>query len=277
MRALREPLLHFAAIGIVLFAADRLVQRKRPTPPPPAVSAPAARIVVTEQVRRAVEADFTRAHGRAPTAPELAAAIEAWIDDEILYREGVARGFAESDPRVRQRIAEQMAFVLSSSAVVPEPTDDELRAWFATNKAKWATAPLVDFTQVFVQGTDTAARARADALLAELKGGADPAGLGDVFSGGRRYRRRTVADLTSAFGPEFVAGIGAQQAGTWAVRASRPGYHVVRIDAHTPGGEPDFASVKELVKLDRDKSLRESAARAALKDLRARFTIEGLP
>lgn len=275
----REPLLHFLVLGALLFAADRVVQRGKP--PSPSVASPVAsaasggRIAVTEKVRGDLASEFTRASGRPPSEAELAALVDRWIDDEILYREGVARGFAESDPRVRRQIAEQMAHVLSSAVVVPEPTEAELRSWFEANKKNWASPPLVDFTQVFVQGGDAAARARAEALLVELSGGADPAGRGDVFSGGRKYRRRTSSELSAAFGPEFVKGLADQQVGTWALRPSRHGLHLVRVDEHTAGAEPELASVRELVKLDRDKSIRDSMVVSAVRALRARWKIEG--
>jgi hypothetical protein len=269
---------HFLVIGALLFVADHVVHSRRP-PAASAASSPApaasgGRIAVTEKVRSDLASEFTRGSGRPPSEAELNALVERWIDDEILYREGVARGFAESDPRVRQRIAEQMAYVLSSAVVVPEPTEADVRAWFDANKKNWVSPPLVDFTQVFVQGSDAAARARADALLTELNNGADPSGRGDVFSGGRKYRRRTLSELSATLGPEFVKGLAEQQVGTWALRPSRHGFHLVRIDEHTAGADPELASVRELVKLDRDKSIRESMTVAAVRALRTRWTIE---
>ncbi|MBI2388723.1 MAG: peptidyl-prolyl cis-trans isomerase [Deltaproteobacteria bacterium] len=281
---LREPLVHFVLIGVLLFGADRLVPRRRGGGAQPApTGAPSvtngASIVVTEQVRRDLVNEFTHAYGRAPTDAEVSSLVNHWIDEEVLYREGLSRGFAESDPRVRQRIAEQMAFVLSSAVVVPEPTEAELRAWFAARISQWATPPLLDFTQVFVKGGDAAARDRAAGLLAELKSkdAPDPAGLGDVFSGGRRYRRRTIAELSDAFGPEFVRGLAEQPEGSWELRSSRFGLHLVRVDKRTPGGEPTFEAVRDRVRLDRDKSMRDTLGAAALQDLRRRFRIEGAP
>ena len=195
-------------------------------------------------------------YGREPSPAEMDELVSRWIDEEILAREGVAMGLDKDDPRIRQRMAQKMGFVLEQGLALVEPTDAELRAFFAAHPGKWKTAELVDFTQVFVQGTDGDAHARATSLLAELVQGRDPVRMGDTFSGGRRYRRRKLADLQESFGADFTQGLDAQKEGTWALRRSRFGFHLVRVDRRTPEKDPDIEAVRADVTYEYEQKVK---------------------
>lgn len=269
----------------MLFAAERLVSAKpqavapesEVSGPPRAPELEPRSLVVSDEAKRLLVEEHTRSYGKPPTSEELAGLVDRWIDQEILYREGLARSLDQDDPRIRHLVAQKMAFILEQSLVLPPPTDRELEAWFSAHADKWAKPALVDFTHVFVQGDDTRADARARALLAELERGADPGGLGDMFSGGRRYRRRSVAQLAESFGREFVGGLDEQEAGAWALRRSRFGVHLVRVDRRTPADDPALADVRAEVEDDYARAKRDEGLAEAVSVLRQRWTIEGGP
>ena len=267
---LREPLLHFVLLGVGLFALDHARRGSVADPR-------AARITLGAPERASLVEGWTSAHGHAPSRAESDELINGWLEDELLYREGLARGLERDDPRVRERISAKMLMVLRSQIIVPEPTEAELRAWFAEHAERWSKGELLDFTQVFVQGDDEPARARARELLAQLVAGADPNGLGDSFTGGRRYRRRKIEDLASTFGDEFVAHLGEQAEATWVQRRSRFGLHLVRVDRHTSAQGSDFAAVEAEVRDDWTTARREKALAEAIQRLRARWEIVSEP
>src|SRR5690606_10443357 len=255
LRALaREPVTHFMVIGATLFALDGLLRPSHEAASPSEERRPFAvprePIVVDEAARARLVEHWNRTHAEPPTAEELERLVQASIDEEVLYREGLARGLAEGDPQVRERVAAQMAYVLRGRIVVPEPDEAELRAWFHEHTDRYARPERVDFTQVFVAGTDPAAEARARELLRLLHDGADPNGLGDTFAGGRRFRGRTLVDLAARFGDAFTAGIDTQPPGTWALRPSTQGLHLVRIDGRSAGQAVELDAVREQVRHD---------------------------
>ena len=278
-KLLREPLVHFLIVGALIFAVHRLVAPVQRPDPRAARSADSLdrRLVVDASVRTAIAEQWTQSHGREPTPVELEEQVARWIDDELLYREGVARGLDRDDPRVRERVAYKMAHVVRAQAVVPEPSQQELLAWFEQHRDKWATEELYDFVHVFVAGDDEAARARITDLAAKLQGGADPSGMGDTFSGGRRYRRRKLDDLAKAFGDEFVSGMERQPEGSWVVRRSRHGMHAVRVEARTPARAPDFAAVEADVRKDWEAARRGEVFEEAMRALRARWQVVRQP
>jgi len=273
-RLLREPVVQFLLVGAALFGVDRLRQHEAPSRSPTAEchEAVPGRIVVTDEVRQTLAEEHARVQGRQPTRAEMDALVAGWLSEEVLFREGLVRGLEKDDPRIRQRIVEKMSFVVDQGIEPPSPSDVELAAWFEAHPNKWATSELVDFTQVFVQGDDPATIARAHGLLAQLDAGAEPAGMGDTFSGGRRYRRRGLGDLRESFGPDFAAGLAEQKEGTWSLRRSRFGVHLVRVDRRTPAERPALAQVREDVLLDYREAKRTAAREGAIAEMRKRWT-----
>lgn len=245
---IREPIVHFVALGALLFAANALFAPKRRETKPAVVS-------TTIRVPKELAGDDRR----------------KWVDEEVLYREGLARGLERDDPKIKQRVAANMQRVLEGQIVLPKPTDAELRAFFDATKNRWAKSELYDFTNVFVADSDPK---RAGELLAQLSAGADPNGMGDTFSGGRRYRRRAEGDLREAFGQEFVAGLADQQQGSWAIRRSRHGLHVVRIDAKSPAEAASFDTMRGEVEVAYDEKRRNERLAAAVADLRKKYAVE---
>ncbi len=283
----REPMLHFVVLGALLFAldawrsgADRdgddargVVRFADAAPSAPTAPSPRVPIVIdaTVQARIAEQAELRL--GRRADAAEVAAETERWIDQEVLYREAVARALDRDDPMIHQRVASRMVYVLEQAAIVAEPDEAELRAWFDANRARWSVPARLDFTHVFVAGDDAAARTRLDELAAALARGAAPERLGDHFSGGHRYRGRQVADLEAAFGADFARGLTAQAPGTWQPRRSRFGLHLVRVERAEAARAADLATARLDVRKDWMEARRDAAVAAELARLRAGWEI----
>lgn len=256
-RWLREPIVVFAALGAALFALDAALRDDAPEPEPDARV-----LVIDAAIAREVDERLATRLDRAPTDAEREAATRRWIEDEVLYREGLARGFAVNDPTVRARVGGHMARVLREGVVVPEPTEAELRAAFEADPNRWGSSARVDFTQVFVEGHDASADARAAELLALLREGASPTGLGDRFSGGRRFRGRTLAQIEATFGAAFAEGLDSAETGAWTSRTSPAGHHLVRVDAVAAGRGSAFEAARadvrrSLVEAREDEAFRE--------------------
>ena len=272
----REPLVHFVLLGGLLFALDAIRSGHDASPPAEACAGlrgAEGPIVVDGSVRATLVRQWEQTHPTPPDAAQQERLVERWIDEEVLYREGLTRALAEGDAVVRERIASQMGYVLGARIVVPEPTEDELRTWFDDHASKWAEPDRVDFTQVYVAGHDDAAGARAREFLGLLQGGADPDGLGDTFAGGRRFRGRRVAELAERFGAAFVDGLDAQPEGTWAQRRSGLGLHLVRVDRRTSPRQPALDAVRDAVRHDWQEAQHAAALQQATKELRGRWEV----
>lgn len=199
---LRAPALHFAVAGALAFAVSA-------ASPAPEWSgsrvAPRDRtIVVDAEQIRGLQRDYKLANLSLASEEDTQALVEKAIDDEILFREGLARGFEQgdraiawrlvqkmrylgeddgddvatlyhralelglhrSDPVVRQILIEKVRLVVSWAA--PPPTEAELEAWYDQHKGEFGRAERVTFRHVYFdrtrRGAEGAKQAAEDAL-----------------------------------------------------------------------------------------------------------------
>jgi hypothetical protein len=265
-RLVREPLLHVVLLGVVLFAVHRWVA-------PPKAS---QEIVVPADALAGLRDDFRRRTGRMPSATDEQALVDAYVDDEILVREGMALGLDRGDVVVRRRLIQKMDLLLENTEQVPAPTDAELQAYLAAHMARYASPPRVSFTHVFVSAQRAGARigSEAEALRTQLDAGADPATLGDPFLRGREFRLHAQGELATIFGAPFAADVMALPEGAWSAPIrSTFGLHLVRVTEKRAGTGPDLAAVREQVEREWRSERRAALDREARARMRARYVV----
>jgi hypothetical protein len=157
-KLLKDPLVHFLAVGTLLFA---FAAWRGET-----VEVGRAQIAVpADEVARA-RAAAELLHGRAPTVAEVAELVEPYVRDEVFYREALALGLDVDDDEVRRRLIEKMQY-LTSDLADPEPASDaELRAFYDADPERFRVPELVSFAQVFFSPNARGDAVRADALAA---------------------------------------------------------------------------------------------------------------
>jgi hypothetical protein len=104
---LRSPLLHFLALGVLIFVANEVREGLRV----PDDASATRRIEIDAARIETLEREFITQMGRAPDADELAGLLTAEIDEEILYREALSRGLLERDGGVQTRMIQKMLFL----------------------------------------------------------------------------------------------------------------------------------------------------------------------
>ncbi|HEY0133695.1 MAG TPA: peptidylprolyl isomerase [Nannocystis sp.] len=262
-RVLSEPLLHFAALGLVFFGLHAALAPARGE----ALVVDAARV-------RATANELGRRLGRAPAEAELASALQTELDEERLYREALALGLERDDPIVRRRLIQKLRFVHEDLADVAAPDDAALLAVRDADPGRYTTPARFALTQVFVaRERHTDAEAVARALQRRLLAGEDPGGLGDLCVHGQRFGARTAAAYAGVFGERFAAGLLDMSPGTWSIAQSDLGWHVVRVDEMTPPALAPLAAVRPRLRADWEAARREASSEAALAGLRERYPV----
>src|SRR5262245_4461990 len=95
-RWLREPLLQFLLVGLLLFGVYRLVQ------PDASAGNSGNRIVLTEDDLRQMSVQWV-AQGRPPPTPaQWRSLIDTKVREEVLYREALALGLDRDDTIVKR-------------------------------------------------------------------------------------------------------------------------------------------------------------------------------
>jgi hypothetical protein len=264
--AIREPLLHFVLIGAVLFAFTALRQQQQEH----------AEIRISSGEIAQLAAFWETQAQRQPTAEELRGLIDERIDEEVLAREAVRLGLDRDDVIIRRRLAQKMAFVSDDLAVVTEPAETELRAYFAAHKASYTTPDLYALRHVFFNPDRHGMALDVDAqrALQRLARGANAGEVGDPFMLPRELADVSRDDIARDFGSSFADAVTAATPGTWAGPVRSPfGVHLVKLESRTPSSEARFEDVRDRVR-EAFLAQKQQEANATLRTkLRQQYTI----
>ena len=266
----REPFFHFLGLGLLIFLGRGLLDG---APQQYHVTVGAA------DVRR-LATGYEWQFGRPPTASELDHLVERHIEEEILYREGVALGLDGGDEIVRRRVVQKLRFLQEDAALVPEPGEAALRAFHARHAARYAAPARVTLRHLYFSpdaGGPDAARSRAAAAAGALQDVAAGrhADAGDPFPGRERYARVDAAGLSRAFGrSELSNAVFGLQPRTWhGPLRSGYGWHAVYVEQIEPGRDRPLAEVREQVRADFLDEQREALNAAALAAVKAKYRV----
>ena len=91
----KEPLLIFIVIAVVIFVGDYLISLTKEDP---------NAIVITPEIRQQVKQIYANSLKREPSDADMKILINRWIDNEVLYREGLALGLDKGDSSIRERV-----------------------------------------------------------------------------------------------------------------------------------------------------------------------------
>ncbi len=271
-RLLREPLLHFVFLGMLLFAFDAFLRGR-------SGEFGGGDIVVSEGRIENLSALFAKTWHRPPTAEELRGLVDDYVLEEALYREGVALGVDQDDTIIRRRVRQKMEFFVDDIVEVAEPAEAELDAWLTDHAQSYATPARFTFRQVYLNPDrrGDALRADAERVLEELrstKGTSDPRELGDGSLLDHAYSDAGADIVARSFGQAFADHLAELPTGEWSGPVeSAFGLHLVLIDASTEGRLPALAEVREAVARDWSYAQREKASKGYHEEILARYRV----
>jgi hypothetical protein len=258
-RWLREPLLHFVLLGGLLFAIDYFIAGRADDP---------RTIVVDQSVDAEALQVFREARGREPTQDELYALRRVWLDNEVLYREGLALQMDEGDPAIRDKVIFKALSVINAGLKLPPHDDATLRRWFEQNRDKYDEPARFDFLEAVLVGenSEDAARQFASALNAGTPGEAQ-AGL-------RVFDDRPRPNLVTSYGEEFARELESARSGEWRAMPTSGGWAVMRLDVITPPKPADFDALRGVVLQDWTDAVMAEQRTAAVRALARKYTVK---
>lgn len=255
----REPLLHFVLIGALLFGLDRWLIAGEDDPDT---------IVITAAVDEDAARLFESARGRAPDAEERRALRRVWLDNEVLYREGLALGVDRGDSAIRERVIFKALSLIDADLRVPEIGDEALRAWFEARREKYDRPARYDFEEATVSGPRSEAAVRA--LVARL---AAADGAGDAGASLRRFTGRPRGSIVQSYGTAFADAVDAASPGVWQALPTGDGWRAIRVTAKQPAEAAQFEQVRGPVLQDWRDATASELRSAAVRRLAGRYTI----
>lgn len=278
-KVLKDPLGHFLLLGLALFALFAWVTRDDASSDDNVINVDRAALLTHIQYHaRAFSPEAAAAHLDGMSDSELDRLIDSFVREEALYREALSLGMDQTDHVIKHRLVQSIEFITDDLALrTTEVSDDDLEAYFETNRERYRIEPTVTFTHVFFNserhGVEEA-RNLADEKLAELNRDrvpfTDAPGHGDRFPYLVNYVERTEDLVASHFGDEMagaVFALAADDANWVGPLKSRYGQHLVLLTGRTVERNPELAEVEARLRADAERETAQMRRDAAIETL----------
>ena len=270
---LKEPLVYFLILGGALFALFQQVSVDGLN-----TNNPVEEIIVTQGRIEALAQGFRKVRQRPPSQQELDGLIQAFVREEVLYREALIMGLDRDDPIVRRRMTQKVEFISEDLAALEDPGDTELQAFLDANPAPYRQPARFSFRHVFLNVNERGRSAQANAkeLLEVLRmGDADAVAMGDsLMMLPREFKLATEHDIERALGRQFVLALGKAPTNNWqGPIESGFGLHLVYIDQRIDGELPELGKIREMVFRDWASERRKQTNKTFYEALRKRYKV----
>jgi peptidyl-prolyl cis-trans isomerase C len=266
-RILREPLLHFALLGALIFVVAHRIEASR--------DQERSHIVIDRAlVERIANLQVTQS-GVRPSQTQLAALVDSYIDDEVLFREAHRLGLEQDDEIVRRRLIQKLEF-LQQGVAVTTPNEADLRAYFDAHRGYFERPARVSFRHLYFSADrdgDTAAQDRALQAHDRITAGGIP--QSDVFPLDDALADLDYSEAARLFGASaFVDALFKAPAGAWSqpVRSGF-GWHLIYVTQRTEPRSDDYDALKDEVRAAYLRDAAASAKRRSLDVLRERYRV----
>jgi hypothetical protein len=270
-RLLKEPLVHFLALGVLLFAGYRFLNRNR--------EPETGRIVVTQGQLASMMESFTRTWQRPPTREEWEGLIRDRVREEVYCREAMALGLDRDDIVIRRRLRQKMEFISDDIAALAQPTDAELAAYLAAHPDLFRVEPRFTFRQLYLNPEKHGEKLAGDAarLLAQLNqpgSRADARALGDSFLLEYQFAAAPPSEVAKQFGEKFAAKLAEISPGQWQGPVeSGYGVHLVLVSQRAEARLPALAEVRDAVRREWENAHRLEANERFYRELLKHYTV----
>ncbi len=255
---LREPLLHFVVLGAVLFGVDHaLIGRTDDR----------LTIVLGPEVDKEARELFKAERGQDPTPQQLAALRQVWLDNEVLYREGLALQVDKGDTTIRERVIFKALNVVESNLKLPAVDDKTLRAWFEANRTKYDEPARYDFQEATLAGQNTETAVRG--FVADLNSGT----TGDAKADLRIFKGRPHSNLVLSYGADFAQALESAPPGEWRALRTSSGWRAMRLEAIAGGKPASFDVLANVVKQDWIDATMSEQRTAAVRALTRKYKV----
>jgi len=257
-RWIREPLLHFILIGAVLFGIDALMVSRTDDP---------HLISLDGEADAEIQRVFAASRGREPNVDELRALRQVWLDNEVLYREGLALGLDKGDNAIRERVIFKALSMVDANTKAPPYDDKILREWFEKNRARYDVPERFNFQEAVLSGDSSEAAVRA--FVSSLNSGTAP----DAEAGLRVFTDRPHSNIVQSYGAEFATTLEASPPGEWRALLDKKTWRAMRFESKVAAQPADFEQLRGVVLQDWTDEVMAQQRSAAVRALAQKYKI----
>ncbi|GLP96397.1 peptidyl-prolyl cis-trans isomerase [Paraferrimonas sedimenticola] len=227
---LKEPLFHFLLIGALIFLADSMLASERKE-----------LILVDQSSIDYLVKQQEKLSLRSYSDEEIDQLIEAYIEDEILYREAYKRGLNQGDTRMRRNMILKLRGLMV--AEIDAPSEAQLKDFYQNNLERYTAPEQFQVDHLYLSDENHSSKD----LLEKLNQGADFRALSESYL--KTYGQSSIdvprSELASLFGEQAARFIVETDSSEWmGPFASSNGVHFVRRTGYTP---PQVATIDQVI------------------------------
>ena len=231
---MREPLMHFFLMALIIFALYGLSDRTQTALLELDQADIDGRLFMQEM-----------ATGQALSEEQREYFTAAFVEEQILVQEALKMGL-DDDARIHDILAQKMRHVLSGDII--QPSEAELEAFYQANLERYRTLPTLDTDEIVFNSRENlpsgllaqlAAGAEAESMLSQSPGNLDP--LPNVNR----------LDLSNIFDETFAEQVFNAEIGPWeGPFLSNRGQHWLQVKSRTESVLPSLGEIRDRVRLE---------------------------
>ena len=272
MKILKEPILHFLVIGVLLYITyqsfNNYLNRGENV------------IYVKDAEISQLEQSWEMRWNRPPTPEERKGIVKQYIREKVLYKTALEMGLDRDDLVIQRRMVQKVEFLGADHIKAPQPSETDLLTYYDKHKAKYLQPEVLTMTQIFFDPDkrDQETLKDANKVLKELNAmdgfPVDLTIYGDVFMLQNYYPNKTDMEIRKLFGSGFTESVFELETGKWfGPVLSGYGTHLVFVHEHIANAVPEFSAVRENVKADWMDEMQTELEERYINGLLARYEI----
>lgn len=257
-RFIEEPLLIFTTIAVLIFLGDYLISLTKNDP---------KAIVITPEIREDIKQIYINSLKREPTPVDMKILIDRWVDNEVLYREGLALGLDKGDSSIRERVIFKTLSVTQAEITLPKLNDNDLQKWFTAHEDQYDSPALINFEEAVVSGKPS----KDD--LTNFINALNGKGHSSIDSSLEIFKDRPRFTIVDGYGEEFTNALEKLTLKEWVSLESKMGTRVVRLIGVKPGDKANFEPLKTKVYTDWKNQTAAELSTKAIRELGKKYKI----
>ena len=254
----QEPLLIFAAIAMFIFLGDQMIALTKTDP---------KAIVITSQLRNDLKQIYANSFKKDPSARDMQILIDRWVDNEVLYREGLALGLDKGDDSIRERVIFKTLSVTQAEVNLPNPDENFLKNWFNEHQEQYNEPTQLNFEEAVVFGKPNPMEIKNFVLALNGKGKSSIDSNLEIFKDRPRF---TIVD---GYGEEFTKSLEQLPRNEWSALESTAGTRIVRLVSVKQGQKANFEQLKAKIYTDWKNQTAAELSTKAIRELGKKYKI----
>lgn len=254
----QEPLLIFMVIAAIIFVGDYLMSLTEEDP---------NAIVITPEIRQEARQIYSNSFKQEPSEKDMKILMDRWIDNEVLYREGVALGLDKGDSSIRERVIFKTLSVTQASINLPKLDENGLQKWFKEHADKYDAPRLIHFQEAVPSGKPS------ESELKNFVNALNGKGKSDVDSSLEIFKDRPRFTIVDGYGEDFTAALEKLPTSGWHLLDSKAGSRIVSLINVKEGEKAEFEEVKAKVYADWKNQTGAELSTKAIRDMGKKYTI----